>query len=161
MFVQNLLIGFLVLLIVLIAIDPAIAATKHKSKADIEVQKQLDPITQELNTLSAKSAANALFSPDEVSKMLDIKLQLLDLIQTYPTDQLLIKPAYEAARLFKNREMYDDAYDFYNYIQTTFPQTPYGAQSKVAIQRMKQQLGDQYFMDSTPATQTTPATAQH
>lgn len=89
-----------------------------------------------------------MFSPDEVSQALDIKLQLLDLIKDYPTSELLIRPAYEAGKLFRAREMYDDAYDFYNYIQTNFPNSPYASQARVEIQRMKQQLGEQYFAES-------------
>lgn len=160
MFVQNLLIVFLVLLIVLTAIDPVLAASKKKkSKADAEVEKALEPIVQELTPLSLKGASRGLFSPDEVSKALDIKLKLLDLIQEYPTSTVLIKPAYEAGRLFRAREMYDDAFDFYNYILVNFPNSPYAAQSRVEIQRMKQQLGEQYFSQSA-SEQPAPSAAK-
>ncbi len=161
-FAQNLLVLFLVALILLTAIDPALAASKKKlSKADKEVQKVLDPITQVLTPLEQKSAARGLFSPDDVAQAMDVKLQLLDLIRDYPTSQLLVKPAYQAGRLFKSREMYDDAFDFYNYIQSNFPTSPYAAQARVEIQRMKQLLGDQYFAteggsSAVPASVNTP-----
>lgn len=146
MFVQNLLILFLVLLIVLTAIDPALAAAKKKkSKADLELEKQLEPIVEDLGPLSLKSASRGLFSPDEAAKALELKLKLLDLIREYPTNEMLAKPAYEAGRMFRYREMYDDAFDFYNYIQSNFPGSPYASQARVEIQRMKEQLGDSYF----------------
>lgn len=148
-FVQNLLILFLVCLVVLTSIDPAMAAAKKKkSKTDIEVEKQLAPIVEVLTPLSQKGSARGLFSPDEAAQAMEVKLQLLDLIRDYPTNTMLVKPAYEAGRLFRYREMYDDAYDFYNYIQTNFPGSPYASQARVEIQRMKQQLGDQYFADT-------------
>lgn len=149
MFVQNLLLIFLVLLILLTAIDPALAAPKKKkNKADAEVEKLLEPIVQDLSPLSQKGVSRGLFSPDDVAKALDIKLKLLDLINDYPTSPLLVKPAYEAGRLFRYREMYDDAFDFYNYIQTNFPDSPYATQARVEIQRMKQLLGESYFAES-------------
>lgn len=156
MFAQNLLVVFLLLLVLLTVIDPAMAAAKKKkSKADLELEKVLDPIVQELTPLSQKGNSRGLFSPDEMAKALELKLKLLDLIHDYPTNQMLAKPAYEAGRLFRSREMYDDAFDFYNYLQTSFPTSPYATQAKVEIQRMKQQLGEGYFADSTPAA--TPA----
>jgi hypothetical protein len=152
MFVQNLMIVFLLLLVLLTAIDPAMAAAKKKkSKAEIEMDKQLEPITQDLGPLSLKSASRGLFSPEDAAKSLEIKLKLLDLIHDYPTSEALVKPAYEAGRLFRYREMYDDAFDFFNYIQTSFPTNPYANQSRVEIQRMKQKLGDQYFYDTAGA----------
>jgi hypothetical protein len=148
MFAQNLLVIFLILLVMLTAIDPALAGgKKKKSKADIEVEKALDPVVQELTPLTQKSTAHALFSPEEDSQAQDVKMKLLDLIKDYPTSELLVRPVFEAGRLFRAREMYDDAFDFYNYIQTNFPTSPYALQSKVEIQRMKQQLGDQYFIE--------------
>ncbi len=156
---QNLLIVFLMMLIMLTAIDPAMAVSKKKkSKADIEVQKQLDPIVQELTPLSNKGAARGLFSPDEVAKAMELKLKLLDLINEYPTSPLLVRPAYEAGRLFKAREQYDDAFDFYHYIEANFPNSPYATMARVEIQRMKQQLGNSYFADDTAAPAKVPAT---
>jgi hypothetical protein len=145
-FVQNLLVIFLLLLVLLTAIDPAMAVSRKKrSKADLEVQRELEPISQDLGALTQKGMARGLFSPEEVAKALDIKLKLLDLFQQYPTNDMLVKPAYQAGRLFRAREQYDDAFDFYNFIQTNFPSSPYAAQARVEIQRMKQQLGDNYF----------------
>ncbi len=157
MFAQNLLVVFLVMLVLLTAIDPALAAAKKKkSKTDLEVEKVLTPIMEELTPLSQKGASRGLFSPAEVAKAMEVKLQLLDLINSYPTSELLVKPAYEAGRLFRAREMYDDAYDFYYYIQSNFPNSPYATQARVEIQRMKQQFGDQYFAESTPMNSSAP-----
>src|SRR5262245_41324010 len=131
------MIVFLLLLVLLNCIDPAMAATKkRRSKADVELEKTLTPVVEELSPLSQKGASRGLFSPDEAAKTLDVKLKLLDLIHDYPTNEMLVKPAYEAGRLFRYREMYDDAYDFYNYIQSNFPNSPYAAQARVEIQRM-------------------------
>lgn len=160
MLAQNLLILFLVMLILLTAIDPALAAAKKKkSKADVEVEKLLDPIVQDLTPLSQKGAARGLFSPEDASKLVEIKLKLLDLISDYPTSKMLAKPAYEAGRLFRYREQYDDAYDFYNYVQTNFSASPYAAMSQVEIQRMKQLLGEQYFSGHQSEAKPAPALA--
>lgn len=149
---QGVLIVCLVLTMLLTAIDPALAAgKKKKSKTDIEAEKGLEPFVQDLTSLSQKGAARGLFSPADMAKALEIKLQLLDLMQQYPGSPVLAKPAYEAGRLFRSREMYDDAFDFFNFIQTNFPTSPYGSQARVEIQRMKQLLGDSYFADSAAA----------
>jgi len=146
---QTLMIIFMLCIMCLTSLDPALAAgKKKKSKADQEVDKALEPVMQELTPLSQKSDAKGLFSPTDMSNALDVKLQLLDLMKDYATSEELIKPTFQAARLFKNREMFDDAYDFFNFIQTSFPQSPYAAQAKVEIRHLKQQLGDNYFADS-------------
>ncbi len=160
MLVQNLLIVFLVLLIALSMIDPALAAgKKKKSKTDLEVEKVLTPIVEQLTPLSNKAASQGLFSPEDAAKAQEMKLQLLDLIHEYPTNQQLVKPAYEAARLFRFREMYDDAFDFYQYVTTNFANTPYASLSRVEIQRMKQVLGESYFAEPAPP-EAAPATAK-
>jgi hypothetical protein len=150
---HNLIIVFLVLIIMLTAIDPAMAQSKKKkSKADLEVEKMLTPITQELTPLTQKSMARGLFSPNEMTQALELKLKLLDLMSDYPDSRLLAKPAYEAGQLFRAREMYYDAYDFYNYVVTNFPDSPYASMSRVEIQRMKQKLGETYFSGAPDAS---------
>jgi len=156
---QGILIVCLVLTMLVTAIDPALAAgKKKKSKTDMEAEKGLEPFAQELTTLSQKGASRGLFSPAEMAKAMEIKLQLLDLMQQYPGSPVLAKPAYEAGRLFRSRELYDDAYDFFNFLQSSFPTSPYASQARVEIQRMKQLLGDSYFADSGSAAPAQPLT---
>ncbi|MEZ4575543.1 MAG: hypothetical protein R2857_11610 [Vampirovibrionales bacterium] len=69
-------------------------------------------------------------------------------MQTIPLNDKLVKPAYETARLFKAREQYDDAFDFFNYVRTNYPNTPFALQSTTEIQRLKQQLGNDYFSET-------------
>lgn len=150
--IQTLFVVLLTLILGLAGLNPAFAAAKKKlSKADKAVQADLEPIAQDLSNLSLKASSRGLFSPSDMSKALDIKLKLLQLISDNPTSTLLPEPAYQAGRLFQAREMYDDAYDFYNFVTTNFATSPYAVQSKVQIQRMKQLLGESYFADSAPA----------
>jgi hypothetical protein len=153
MFAQNLFIVFLFVLILLTAIDPtlSLAAGKKKSKADLEVEKALEPISADLGPLSQKSLSHGLFSPKEVSQTSNIKLQLLDLMTQYPTSPTLTKSVFQAGQLFRGREMYDDAYDMFNFIQANFAKSPYASMARIEIQRMKQKVGEAYFAEPPTA----------
>lgn len=140
---QQLMIVLLLLVIGLIAIDPAISYAASKTKG--KLQKEVETISMQLSPLSRKAQSKGLFSPTDHSTMIDIKLKMMDLMKENPTNDALVRPAFEAAKLFKAREQYDDAFDFYNYIKTNFPDSPFALQSSTEIQRMKEQLGDSYF----------------
>lgn len=130
------------------------AAKKKKEEGAVDVAKALEEINVILQPLSKKAAARGMFSPDEMSQVQDVKLQMLVLLQSAPLSPELVRPTYEAAKLFLSRELYDDAFDFFNYLKTNYPSTPFGMQSAVEIQRLKQKLGDTYFSEQviTPAT---------
>lgn len=148
---QQLMIVLLLLIIGLVAIDPAISYAASKTKG--KLQKEVDAISLQLSPLSRKAQSRGLFSPTDHSAMIDIKLKMMDLMKENPSNDALIRPAFEAARLFKAREQYDDAFDFYNYIKANFPDSPYALQSSTEIQRMKEQLGDTYFAQPGAAKQ--------
>lgn len=80
-----------------------------------------------------------------MGKLTEIKHSLLTLMVDYPKTTPLAKPVYDAAQVFKTREQWDDAYDFYNYLLTNYPQSPYGIQAKAEIERLKKKLGPTYF----------------
>ena len=97
--------------------------------------------------LSQKAQARGFFSPDDMGKLLEAKATLMDIMNAYPKALPLAKPVYDCAVIFRMKERYDDAYDFFNYLSTYYGQSPYGLQAKVEIQRMKQKLGEKYFAD--------------
>jgi hypothetical protein len=80
-----------------------------------------------------------------MGKLTEIKHSLLALMMEYPKTTPLAKPVFDAAQVFKSREQWDDAYDFFNFLLANYPTTPYGLQSKVEIERMKKTLGPTYF----------------
>ncbi|MCA9799986.1 MAG: hypothetical protein KC474_10595 [Cyanobacteria bacterium HKST-UBA04] len=147
--------------------EPAYAKKKAKEEQQgPDVDQEVTELNAMLQPLSRKVAAKGLFSPNDNSKLMEVKFKLLTMMQTIPLNDKLVKPAYETARLFKAREQYDDAFDFFNYVRTNYPNTPFALQSTTEIQRLKQQLGNDYFsetpmsvpqpMGDTPAT---PATS--
>lgn len=144
---QTIMIALMILTVLVMCVDPAIAwAAGKKGKADL--QTELDTLSQDLTPLSRKAVAKGFFSPVDAGKVLDIKIKMLELMKQNPGNELLLRPAYESAKLFRAREMYDDAFDFFNFIKTNFPDSPYAIQSSVEMQRMKEILGDSYFAET-------------
>ncbi len=148
----------------------ALAATKKKkgddgaAKAEAEMQKNLEPITEQLGKLMVKIQSRSLLSPNEAGQLVDIKYKLMDMMDQHPQNALLAKPIYQAGILFSERESFNDAYELFNYVAQGFPATQYGAKAKSQIQQLEKRFGNSYFSveAATPpsaasATGATPA----
>jgi hypothetical protein len=126
----------------------SVAEAKKKggaAKGDAEVQKIVDPINAQLSKLMLKIQARALLSPDEAAKLMDIKYQLVDAYTQTPQSALLVKPLYETAIIFSQREAFNDAYELFSTLYQGFPTTPYGLKSKGQMAQLEKRFGADYF----------------
>ncbi|MGE0199647.1 MAG: hypothetical protein AB7P76_01625 [Candidatus Melainabacteria bacterium] len=113
--------------------------------AEAELKKQVDPIAKELDGMMTKLQSRALFSPTDAGKLADIKYKLTDLISQYPDSPMIVRPVFQAATLFAEREEFLDAYELYNFLASGFAAQPYGMRSKVKLEQLKKELGADYF----------------
>jgi hypothetical protein len=145
--------GLLLLLLCPLSAD---AAKKKKGGGDTELQKSLEPISQTLEGLLDKVQSNTLFSAKEAGELINLKFTMMDLIKDNPTSPLLMKPAYQAALLYKHREQFSDAYELFTFLNNTFPDTPYGQQARSELFKMKKLLGEHYFAPNPTPPPTEP-----
>lgn len=127
------------------ALNLAAEAKKKAGGGDAEVKKVVDPINEQLGKLMIKVQSRALLSPEEAGQLVDIKFKLVDALTQYPGNALLVRPLYEAAILFSQRESYNDAYELYSYLAQGFAATPYGMKSRGQIAQLEKRFGAEYF----------------
>ena len=126
----------------------SVAEAKKKggaAKGDAEVQKIVDPINVQLGKLMLKVQSRTLLSPDDAAKLMDIKYQLVDAYTQTPQSALLVKPLYETAIIFSQREAFNDAYELFSTLYQGFPTTPYGLKSKGQMAQLEKRFGADYF----------------
>lgn len=136
------------------------AATKAKA-TEAEIKKGLDPIGIQLSKLLIRVQGRGLLSPAEAGQLVELKYQLLDLMEAFPQHGLLAKPVYQAGTLFADREAYNDAFEMFNYLAQGYASNPYGAKARGQIQILERQFGANYFSveKATPVPATQPETA--
>jgi hypothetical protein len=127
------------------ALNLSSEAKKKAGGGDAEVKKVVDPINEQLGKLMFKVQSRALLSPEEAGQLSDIKFKLVDALTQYPGNAMLVRPLYEAAILFSQRESYNDAYELYSYLVQGFATTPYGMKSKGQIAQLEKRFGADYF----------------
>ncbi|WP_373531078.1 hypothetical protein [Vampirovibrio sp.] len=146
-------------------VDPvaqAAAEADAKAKAsEAAIKKGLDPISLQLTKLLMRVQGRGLLSPAEAGQLVELKYQLLDLMEAYPQNGLLAKPVYQAGTLFTDREAYNDAFEMFNYLAQGYASNPYGAKARGQIQILERKFGANYFSveKATPTAATTPETA--
>lgn len=120
--------------------------------SEAELQKGLEDINKQLNTLTVKVQTRTLLSPKEAGQLVELKYKLLDIMNQHPNNPLLARPAYQAGVLYNERESYNDAYELFHYVAQGFPGNPYGAKAKSQIQQLEKRFGADYFFveKSTP-----------
>jgi hypothetical protein len=135
------------------AVDPAAAAAA-------ELQKTLDPINKKLLDLTVLVQSRALLSPKQAGELVDIKYKLLDIMNQFPQNELLVRPMYQAGVLFMEREEFNDAYELFHYVALGAATNAYVAKSKSQIQQLEKRFGPNYFyVDAAGTLPSTPATA--
>jgi hypothetical protein len=128
---------------------PDSEAKKGKSKAkgpsEADLQKSLTSMDKDLMDLVKKSQSRTLFSPEETGTLTEIRFNLIDLMNSFPGNPLLSKPAYQAAKLYAAREMWQDAYDVYRFLVEKYPTDPYGMRAKSEMALLVKQKGADFF----------------
>lgn len=112
-------------------VDSVQAAKKGKSAGGI-TPEQLTTITTDIDTLTRKIYEASLFSPEENSKIIKIKMQL--------DDQMLIAPDpayaplyYKLGFILKSRGYKDDAVESYQTILENFADTALAPKATKAL----------------------------
>lgn len=118
---------------------------KGKGPSEADLQKSLTTIDKDLMDLVKKSQSRTLFSPEETGTLTEIRFNLIDLMNSFPGNPLLSKPAYQAAKLYAAREMWQDAYDVYRFLVEKYPTDPYGMRAKSEIALLVKQKGADFF----------------
>ena len=138
---QNLMITLLGLIMIVVAIEPLAFGSKKKlTGADADAQKDMQPIQKVLEPLAAKTHGRALFNADDLSNVQQVHDDLLEMMDSYPKSQVLTRPIYDAAQVFESRDMLDEATEFYTYIQTNYPNSPYASLSKTELDKLKKKM---------------------
>lgn len=145
-------------------VDPAAqAAAEAEAKtkaAQAALEKGLTPLATDLTKLMMRVQGRGLLSPEEASKLVEIKYKLLDLMEQYPQNPLLAKPVYQAGTLFSEREAYNDAFEMFQYLAQGYMSNPYGAKAKGQIQMLERKFGANYFSVEMAAPVNPPATVE-
>jgi hypothetical protein len=145
---------------------PSVDAAKKKkgdggaAAAEAEIQKVLEPLQKNLDSLTLKLAGKGLFSPEETGLLDQAKYQLVELMGKAPptaaASPLLAKPLYQAAQLFKNREWWEDAFDFFQFVSTRYPETPLGKRAGLELAHL---LKEHKELQPTPDATASPSPA--
>lgn len=138
---QNLMITLLGLIMVLVAIEPLAFGSKKKlTGADADAQKDLTPIQKVLNPLAAKTHGRALFNSEDLDKVQQVHDDLLEMMDSYPKSSVLTRSIYDAAKVFESRDMVDEASEFFSYIQSNYPNSPYANLAKTELEKLKKKM---------------------
>jgi hypothetical protein len=100
-----------VMLLLLCLFNTEWADAKKKSGGDDKaVEKVLQPLSLEMDKLLLKLDGRYLFSPADAKKTVDLKYQLIDAMEQFPSNKLLARPVYQFSILLSKREQYEEAY---------------------------------------------------
>ncbi len=130
-----------------------LSANAKKKKKEVDPQAEaklkegLEPLSESLNKLLIKIQSRYLFSPEDSGELADIRYKLMELMKKHPKNKQMVQPVYQAAVLYQKRELYDEAYELYTFLSSSFPDNPYGLRANSEIRSMKRLLGDNYFPD--------------
>lgn len=100
----------------------SMAAKKSKKSAGAISQEDMTTMSDTIDRLTRKVYANSLFSPEDNSAMIEIKIKLDNQMLIAP-DVSLAPLYYKAANLYKAREYKQEAIDCYQTILENFPDT--------------------------------------
>lgn len=129
-----------------LATTPADAKKKKKAKInEEEVKAALEPVQTDVRALLSKVQTRLLLTPEDSGKLDELKWQLMDLMAMYGKSNLLAQPLYQAAVLFEHRERLNDAYDMYQFVETSYPDVPVATRAGFKRQKLEQRFGADLF----------------
>lgn len=126
------MIGFLVFSM---AAQDSIAAKKSKGAAGAISQEEMTQMSATIDRLTKKVYSNSLFSPQDNSEMIEIKIKLDNQMLIAP-DMTLAPLYYKAAMLYQAREYKKESIDCYKTILENFPDTALAPKAKQALSAM-------------------------
>lgn len=98
-----------------------LAQADGKQATQTEVNEGIEKARKTIDDLTKKVYAAYLFSPRDTDRLVQLKIDLLDIWEKNPTNKSLAKPLYETAVLLMQREMFDDSKEIIEIIIENFP----------------------------------------
>lgn len=127
-------------------LTPVDAKKKKKPKInEEEVKSAIEPVQTDVRALMGKIQSRLLFTPEDNGKLDELKWQLMDLMALYGKSNLLAQPLYQAAVLFETRERLNDAYDMYQFVETTYPEEVVATRAGFKRHKLEQRFGSDLF----------------
>ena len=153
-----LLVGFIIFSM---ASMDSLAAKKSKKTAGAISQEDMTTMSETLDRLTKKVYSNSLFSPQDNSSMIEIKIKLDNQMLIAP-DAGLAPLYYKAANLYRSREYKKEAIDCYQTILENFPDTALAPKARQALKDMGIEIVEpaadaESAEEGTPTGQAAPA----
>ena len=127
-----LLIGFIIFGL---AAKDSMAAKKSKKSAGAITQQDMDAMSETIDNLTKKVYSASLFSPDENSELIGVKIKLDNQMLIAP-DATLAPLYYKAGNLYRAREMKKEAIECYQTILENFSDTALAPKAAQALKTM-------------------------
>jgi hypothetical protein len=126
-------------------LTPVDAKKKKPKINEDEVKSAIEPVQTDVRALMGKIQSRLLFTPEDNGKLDELKWQLMDLMALYGKSNLLAQPVYQAAVLFESRERLNDAYDMYQFVESTYPEEPVATRAGFKRHKLEQRFGSDLF----------------
>ena len=123
------------LLVFSMATQDSFAAKKAKGAAGAISQDDMNKMSETIDKLTKKVYSNSLFSPQDNSEMIEIKIKLDNQMLITP-DATLAPLYYKAANLYLAREYKQESIDCFKTILENFPDTALAPKAKQALTSM-------------------------
>ncbi len=111
------------------------AAKKSKKSAAVVTRDDLNAMTETIDNLTRKVYSNSLFSPEDNSKMIEVKIKLDNQMLVSP-DLSLAPLYYKAGNLYLAREYKKEAIECYQTILENFPDTALAPKATQALKKL-------------------------
>lgn len=111
------------------------AAKKSKKSAAVVTQDDINAMTETIDNLTRKVYSNSLFSPEDNSKMIEVKIKLDNQMLVSP-DLSLAPLYYKAGNLYLAREYKKEAIECYQTILENFPDTALAPKASQALKKL-------------------------
>ena len=115
--------------------DAQVEAKKSKKKGGGIAQEQLDSMSKTVDVLTKKMYSNALFSPEDNSNLIDIKIKLDNQMLVAP-DVTLAPLYYKVGLIYKAREMNQESIESFQTILENFAETPLAPKAVAQLNSM-------------------------
>lgn len=116
----------------LVVMPDALAAKKKKKMSDEEITM----ITDTVNDLMKKVYSAALFSPKDNEKLIEIKLQLDEAMDSSPNNKDFPQLFFKTGFIYKERERRDEAIECFQVILDNFPDSSYAVKAVSELKKM-------------------------
>lgn len=131
---KKVLVIFVMLALALVFVGLESDAAKKSKKGGIS-EEEMTAMTTTIDSLTKKMYARGLFSPEDNSNLIDIKIKLDNQMLVSP-DVALAPFYYKAGILYKSRDMKDDAIDCFQTILENFGETALAPKAMAQLKLM-------------------------